>query len=293
MVPTMERNRTIDIHAHMLPQETIRQLAREAARVAPKLIAQADGSTTMEIGGKVVQRPMPPECWDLDLRLADMDQHGIDMQAICATVHTFFYDVEPALGIITLDRQRAVAADHVGEQPPPGSRDHRTRRRQRGSREPRRRRARVTGDRPERREHVEQRGQSPAARRDLERAGELVERHGPHAPQRQPKSSTPTNTANALIRLARPIHHGVSRLPTRVWIANDAVPIYRPRSIDSNCTTPITVEARPITIAPRYGTRLVMPARMPQTTEWLRPSAQKAKPDSTPTTMLVAICTNR
>jgi aminocarboxymuconate-semialdehyde decarboxylase len=98
MVTTMERSRTIDIHAHMLPQETIRRLARESPRVAPKLIAQADGSTTMEIAGKVVQRPMPPECWDLDLRLADMDQHGIDMQAICATVHTFFYDVEPELG---------------------------------------------------------------------------------------------------------------------------------------------------------------------------------------------------
>ena len=52
----------------------------------------------MEIAGKVVQRPMPPECWDLDLRLADMDKHGIEMQAVCATVHTFFYDEEPELG---------------------------------------------------------------------------------------------------------------------------------------------------------------------------------------------------
>src|SRR6476620_4880495 len=109
MVPTMERSRTIDIHAHMLPQETIRQLGRESARVAPKLIAQADGSTTMEIAGKVVQRPMPPECWDLDLRLADMDQHGIDMQAICATVHTFFYDVEPALGAVPLQEPQRAA----------------------------------------------------------------------------------------------------------------------------------------------------------------------------------------
>jgi hypothetical protein len=116
MVPTMERSRTIDIHAHMLPQETIRQLGRESARVAPKLIAQADGSTTMEIAGKVVQRPMPPECWDLDLRLADMDQHGIDMQAICATVHTFFYDVEPALGaacaVLQNDEIAAVVTRH-------------------------------------------------------------------------------------------------------------------------------------------------------------------------------------
>jgi aminocarboxymuconate-semialdehyde decarboxylase len=98
MVAVMVRSRTVDIHAHMLPQETIRRLGKESPRVAPKLIAQADGSTIMEIGGKVVQRPMPRACWDLDLRLADMDDHGIAMQAICATVHTFFYDEEPALG---------------------------------------------------------------------------------------------------------------------------------------------------------------------------------------------------
>ena len=70
----------------------------------------------MEIAGKVVQRPMPPECWDLDLRLADMDQHGIDMQAICATVHTFFYDVEPELGaacaVLQNDEIAAVVTRH-------------------------------------------------------------------------------------------------------------------------------------------------------------------------------------
>jgi aminocarboxymuconate-semialdehyde decarboxylase len=88
---------TIDIHAHMLPEETIRRLGKESPRVAPKLIQQADGSTIMEIAGKVVQRPMPRECWDLDLRLADMDRHGVDMQAVCATVHTFFYDEERSL----------------------------------------------------------------------------------------------------------------------------------------------------------------------------------------------------
>jgi aminocarboxymuconate-semialdehyde decarboxylase len=95
----MNDSRTVDIHAHMLPEETIRRLGKESPRVAPKLIEQPDGTTIMEIAGKVVQRPMPRECWDLDLRLADMDKHGVDMQAVCATVHTFFYDAEPALGL--------------------------------------------------------------------------------------------------------------------------------------------------------------------------------------------------
>jgi len=92
----MNASLTIDVHAHILPEATIRRLRQESPRVAPKLIEQ-DGTTIMEIAGKVVQRPMPREAFDLDLRLRDMDQHGVTMQLIAATVHTFFYDEEPVL----------------------------------------------------------------------------------------------------------------------------------------------------------------------------------------------------
>ena len=88
---------TIDVHAHMLPAETIRLLARESPHVAPELIDD-NGATIMRIGGKVVQRPMPREAYDLDLRLRDMDANAVRMQLVCATVHTFFYDQEAALG---------------------------------------------------------------------------------------------------------------------------------------------------------------------------------------------------
>src|SRR5262249_3939020 len=87
----------IDVHAHMLPPETIRLLAKESPRVAPKLIRE-NGATIMEIAGRVVQRPMASAVHDVDLRLSDMDAHGIDMQLVCATVQTFFYHEEPALG---------------------------------------------------------------------------------------------------------------------------------------------------------------------------------------------------
>jgi aminocarboxymuconate-semialdehyde decarboxylase len=94
----MTRATTIDIHAHMLPEETIRLLGKQSPRVAPKLITEPDGAIIMEIAGKVVQRPMPRQIFDLDLRLSDMDRHGVDLQAVCATVQTFFYGEEPALG---------------------------------------------------------------------------------------------------------------------------------------------------------------------------------------------------
>ena len=52
-----------------------------------------------------------------------------------------------------------------------------------------------------------------------------VPRIRPTAPHSQPNASTPTKTANGLMRLARPVHHGVSRLPTMAWIANELAPI--------------------------------------------------------------------
>ncbi len=94
----MSRVVTIDVHAHMLPDETMKRLGTESPRVAPKLIDRSDGTIDMEIAGRLVQRPMPRAIFDLDLRLRDMDANGIDMQAVCTTVQTFFYDQEPALG---------------------------------------------------------------------------------------------------------------------------------------------------------------------------------------------------
>jgi aminocarboxymuconate-semialdehyde decarboxylase len=111
----MSSRTTIDVHAHMLPEETIRLLAKESPRVAPKLIDE-NGATIMQIAGKVVQRPMPREAFDLDLRLADMDRHGVDMQLVCATVHTFFYDEAADLGAacaaLQNDQIAAVANHH-------------------------------------------------------------------------------------------------------------------------------------------------------------------------------------
>jgi aminocarboxymuconate-semialdehyde decarboxylase len=108
---------TIDVHAHILAEETMQLLGKESPRVAPRLVAQADGSTNMEIGGKVVQRPMPRGCWDLDARLADMDAHGVDMQLLAATIHTFFYDEEPSLAATCAEIQNDQIAALVRRHP--------------------------------------------------------------------------------------------------------------------------------------------------------------------------------
>jgi aminocarboxymuconate-semialdehyde decarboxylase len=94
----MTRGISIDVHAHLLPRETMRLLAKESPRVAPVLIEQGDGSLDMTIAGRLVQRPMPRQMFELDLRLADMDANDVDMQLVCTAVQTFFYHEDAALG---------------------------------------------------------------------------------------------------------------------------------------------------------------------------------------------------
>jgi aminocarboxymuconate-semialdehyde decarboxylase len=46
-----------------------------------------------------------------------MDKHGVDMQAVCATVHTFFYDEEPALAAACAALQNEQIAAVVARHP--------------------------------------------------------------------------------------------------------------------------------------------------------------------------------
>ena len=108
---------TIDVHAHIMPEETIRRLAAESPRVAPKLIRKDDGGYIMEIAGRVVQNPMPPQMWELELRLRDMDANGVDLQLICTNVQTFFYGEEPALGAACAALQNEAVAAVMAQHP--------------------------------------------------------------------------------------------------------------------------------------------------------------------------------
>jgi hypothetical protein len=72
----------------------------------------------------------------------------------------------------------------------------------------------------------------------------------PIAPHSQPKTSTPTKTAKGLIRLARPVHHGVSRLPTTPWIANELAPMSIAWSMLSNWMKPTIIAPTPTSTAP-------------------------------------------
>jgi aminocarboxymuconate-semialdehyde decarboxylase len=87
---------TTDIHAHILSEETIRLLQREAPKVAPKLSRMDDQFATLEVAG-TAYRNFPRGGWDLDRRLQDMAANKVDTQLLSVCPQTFLYAQPPAL----------------------------------------------------------------------------------------------------------------------------------------------------------------------------------------------------
>jgi aminocarboxymuconate-semialdehyde decarboxylase len=87
---------TIDVHAHILSEETIRLLQSEAPKVAPKLTDIDEQFGTLDVAGNVY-RHFPRGGWDLERRLADMSASKVDVQVLSVCPQTFLYGQPPAL----------------------------------------------------------------------------------------------------------------------------------------------------------------------------------------------------
>ena len=87
---------TIDVHAHILTEETIRLLQRESPKAAPKLSDVDDQFGTLDVAGSVY-RHFPRGGWDLDRRFRDMAASKVDMQVLSVCPQTFLYAQPPAL----------------------------------------------------------------------------------------------------------------------------------------------------------------------------------------------------
>jgi aminocarboxymuconate-semialdehyde decarboxylase len=85
---------TIDVHAHILTEETMRLLQAEAPEIAPKLSDVDDRFGTLDVAGHVY-RKFPRGGWDLERRLEDMATAGVDLQVLSVCPQTFLY-AQPA-----------------------------------------------------------------------------------------------------------------------------------------------------------------------------------------------------
>src|SRR5262249_44978851 len=92
----MSAMKTIDTHAHILSEETMRLIGQEAPKVAPKLTPIDGEFAVLEVAGQPY-RPFPRGGWDMERRLKDMDFSEVDMQVLSNTPQTFLYNQDASL----------------------------------------------------------------------------------------------------------------------------------------------------------------------------------------------------
>ena len=112
----MTRPRTIDCHTHILTDETIGLLAKEAPWVAPKLTPIDDDFAVLEIAG-TPYRPFPRGGWELERRFKDMAAAEVDVHVLSATPQTYLYDQDPAMTVATSALQNDQIAKLVKAHP--------------------------------------------------------------------------------------------------------------------------------------------------------------------------------
>jgi aminocarboxymuconate-semialdehyde decarboxylase len=107
----------IDVHTHVLAEDTIRLLQKEAPSIGLKLQPVDSESALLEVAG-VPYKPFPRGGFDNDRRLQDMAATGIDVQVLSATPQTYLYNQEAALTCATAalqnDQIAALVAKHPG-----------------------------------------------------------------------------------------------------------------------------------------------------------------------------------
>jgi aminocarboxymuconate-semialdehyde decarboxylase len=108
--------KVIDVHAHILSEETIHLLQQEAPKAAIKLTRIDAEFSVLEVAG-AAYRPFPRGGFDLERRFKDMDGAEVDMQVVSNTPQTFLYGQEPELTAATARVQNDQIAKLVAARP--------------------------------------------------------------------------------------------------------------------------------------------------------------------------------
>jgi aminocarboxymuconate-semialdehyde decarboxylase len=110
----MSRPRTIDSHTHILTEETAALIGKEGVPVA---ITPIDAEAALLVVGGVVYKPFPRGGFDIERRLSDMDQAGVDVHLLSASPQTYLYDKDALLTAATAAIQNEQIARDVAAHP--------------------------------------------------------------------------------------------------------------------------------------------------------------------------------
>jgi aminocarboxymuconate-semialdehyde decarboxylase len=106
----------IDAHAHVFPQISRAQGRALTGAGEPWLRIHADGSGMM-MSGDDEYRPVGAALWDPHRRLAEMDEHGVDVQAVSSTPLLFGYAAPADAAADWCDLVNDLIADHCAQAP--------------------------------------------------------------------------------------------------------------------------------------------------------------------------------
>lgn len=114
---TAAKPRCLDIHAHHVGQPLIARIDAEGARHGVKTVKGGDGTTRIEVGGRLTGMPLIPPLSDEAARLKWMDEAGIDVQLLAGWMDLAGYHL-PAEGGQWLARaQNETLAEMVARRP--------------------------------------------------------------------------------------------------------------------------------------------------------------------------------
>jgi aminocarboxymuconate-semialdehyde decarboxylase len=108
--------RSIDVHTHILTEETAALLRKEAPKAPVTITPIDETAAVLDVGG-VAYRPYPRGGFDIAHRLRDMDAAGVDVHVLSATPQTYLYDQEASLAAVTAAIQNDQMARHIAAHP--------------------------------------------------------------------------------------------------------------------------------------------------------------------------------
>ena len=104
-----------DLHAHIIVADSLRAMHDAYPEVGPELLEEEDGYY-LRYPGRERLGPMPPQMFDVDARLAEMDKQRVDVQVLAVPPPQYHYHVaaEPGIDFARLqnDGMIAVAQAH-------------------------------------------------------------------------------------------------------------------------------------------------------------------------------------
>jgi aminocarboxymuconate-semialdehyde decarboxylase len=108
---------TYDVHAHIVPVELMELLRSDGSRFGIEAFQNPKGQEMLRLAGRTQIGPFPPVLFDLDARMAAMDEGGVKVQLVSHRTDFSAYALEGEAGAAYANAFNRILADEVSRYP--------------------------------------------------------------------------------------------------------------------------------------------------------------------------------